>query len=438
MSAARLLRFGIRAVAGFLVAATLVGCSTPDQAGDSATAAATPETVAESAASASETKPAVPGVTDKQILFGQSAAFSGPAEELGINMEFGIRAAFHEVNQPCPTLREGETQTRPCGGVHGRELALYSLDDAYEPEAAIANTLSLIENTRVFALIGAVGTPTSRSAVPVAFEAGVPYVAPFTGAELLRNKDLVNVINLRASYYQETEEMVERLTTDLGVTRIAVLYQDDSYGRAGYNGVRLALERRDMEMASIGVYTRNTTAVKAALLDIRRGDPEAVIMIGAYQPVAAFIAWGRHSGFDPIFMTVSFVGSNALAQELGPAGAGVFVTQVVPFPTDDSLPIVKDYLRAVRELSSWHDPSFVSLEGYLAGRLAIAGLERCGPEPTRSCFLDSLRNAGMIDLNGFPLLFGMEDNQGSDSVFLTMIGPDGTYQSVNTLREVER
>ena len=264
---------------------------------------------------------AAPGVTDDQILFGQSAAFSGPAVELGTNMEFGIRAAFHEVNQK--------------GGVHGRELVLLISDDAYEPEAAIANTRMLIEEHDVFALIGAVGTPTSRSAVPVAFEAGVPYIAPFTGAEFLRNSDLFNVVNMRASYYQETEEMVERLTIDLGITRIGVLYQDDSYGRAGFNGVRLALERRDMEMASIGVYTRNTTAVKAALLDLRRGNPEAVIMIGAYKPVAALILWARHIGLDPVFMTVSFVGSNALAEELGPGGVGVFVTQVVPFPTDD-------------------------------------------------------------------------------------------------------
>jgi ABC-type branched-subunit amino acid transport system substrate-binding protein len=398
---------------------SLAGCSSTPTEGEptDATVAATPETALQ------ESTSSIPGVTDSQVLFGQSAAFSGPAEELGTNMEFGIRAAFHEVNQK--------------GGVHGRELVLLIADDEYEPEAAIANTRILIEEHGVFALIGAVGTPTSRSAVPVAFEAGVPYIAPFTGAEFLRNADLFNVINLRASYYQETEEMVERLTTDLGITRIAVLYQDDSYGRAGYNGVRLALESRSMEMVSIGVYTRNTTAVKAALLDLRRGEPEAVIMIGAYKPVAALIKWARHTGMDPVFMTVSFVGSNALAQELGPDGEGVFVTQVVPFPTDDSIQIIKEYLRATRELSSWHDPSFVSLEGYLAGRLAIEGLERCGPDPTRQCFLESIRTAGLIDLNGFELNFeGMNDNQGSEAVFLSMIGEDGNYQSVSSLRDV--
>ncbi len=414
-------------VGGALAAAPFVAACATDSAEDGGEATAA-EAVTAPDAEASTTL-SVPGVTDTQVLFGQSAAFSGPAEELGKNMEFGIRAAFQEVNEP------GQVDTPR--GVHGRQLNLLSLDDAYEPEAAISNTRQLIQKHGVFALIGAVGTPTSRSAVPVAFEAGVPYIAPFTGAELLRNPDLVNVINLRASYYQETEEMVERLTTDLGVTRIAVLYQDDSYGRAGYNGVRLALEKRSMEMAAIGVYTRNTTAVKAALLDLRRGDPQAVIMIGAYQPVASLIKWARQTDFNPIFMTVSFVGSNALAQELGPDGAGVFVTQVVPFPTDSTLPIVKDYLRATREFSSWHEPGFVSLEGYLAGRLAIAALERAGPQPTRAGFLDSIRNTGMIDLSGFELLFG-EDNQGSDEVFLTMIGQDGTYQSVSSLREVER
>ena len=420
LSAAWLVRVGIRVLAGLVLVANLVGCSATSQDGEAAVAEPTPasETVAEVPQSTA------PGVTESQILFGQSAAFSGPAEELGKNMEFGIRAAFTEVNNR--------------GGVHGRRLELLPLDDKYEPELAISNTKELIEVHRVFALIGAVGTPTSRSAVPVAFEAGVPYIAPFTGAEILRNDELVNVINLRASYYQETEEMVERLTTDLGITRIGVLYQDDSYGRAGYNGVRIALEKRGMEMVSIGVYTRNTIAVRAALLDLRRGSPEAVIMIGAYTPVAALIKWARQIDMDPIFMTVSFVGSNALAEELGSDGEGVFVTQVVPFPTDRTIPIVKDYLNATRELSSWHDPGFVSLEGYLAGRLAIAALESCGPEPTRQCFLESVRSIGLIDLGGFELNYeGMNDNQGSDRVFLTMIDAEGNYQSVGTLRDVQ-
>ena len=368
-----------------------------------------------------------PGVFDDYILFGQSAAFSGPANELGINMRLGIKAAFHEANQN--------------GGVNGRQLELKFMDDAYEPEAAITNTKQLIED-RVFALIGAVGTPTSRSATPVAAEEGIPYVAPFTGAAFLRDPEWKNIVNLRASYNQETEEMVERLTQDLGIERIAVMYQDDSYGRAGYNGATSALARRGMEPVSVGLYPRNTLAVKTGLLDLRRGQPEAVIIIGAYQPVAALIAWARFIGLDPIFMTVSFVGSNALAEELNTtelrsAGAGVFVTQVVPFPTDTNLPIVQSYHRALLDFASAAEPGFVSFEGYLAGRLAIAALERCGRDVTRACFLDIIRNQNPIDLDGFQLRYGPGDNQGSDAVFLTVIGRDGAYHPISTLLEAE-
>ncbi len=363
----------------------------------------------------------VPGISDDTVLFGQSAAFSGPAQELGSNMHLGIRAAFQERNL--------------AGGVHGRQLELTALDDAYEPEAAVANTTRLISDN-VFALIGAVGTPTSRSAVPVALAAEVPYIAPFTGAAFLRDEQLTNVINVRASYYQETEEMVERLTTDLGITRIAVMYQDDSYGRAGYTGARQALERRSMEPVAIGVYPRNTISVKTALVDLQQGDPEAVIMIGAYKPVSTLVLWARHIGLDPVFMTVSFVGSNALARELGEMGEGVYVTQVVPFPSDDSIPIVRAYLDALDDYAPDAVPGFVSLEGYLAGLLAIAGLEACGRDIDRECFLDALHQPTLAEIGAFPVSFDIGDNQGSDAVFLTAIGSDGQYHPLERMAEV--
>lgn len=370
-----------------------------------------------------------PGVFEDRIRFGQSAAFSGPASELGIGMNVGIRAAFAEVNR--------------AGGVHHRLLELTTIDDTYEPELAIANTKQLIREESVFALIGAVGTPTSRSAVPVATEWGVPYVAPFTGAAFLRDTvESPTVVNLRASYNQETEEMVARLTTDLGIERIAVMYQDDSFGRAGYNGTIAALERRGMELAAEGLYPRNTTAVKTGLLDLRRGNPEAVILVGAYRPIAALIAWARHIGMDWEFITISFVGSNALAEELGrldPAGGKrVFVTQVVPFPHDDSIPGVAAYQRALAEYDPTAVPGFVSLEGYLAGRLAIAALESCGRELNRNCFLGSLHRAEYIDLDGFRLHYGENDNQGSNTVFLTMIGSDGNHVPITRLPDKGR
>lgn len=352
------------------------------------------------------------------VLFGQSAPLSGPAQQLGSDVRAGILAAFAEANRK--------------GGVHGRKLELLSLDDAYEPTSALTNTENLIEEHNVFALIGSVGTPTTVVAVPVAAEAGVPFIAPVTGAEFLRGDIWPTVINLRASYFQETREIVTRLVEDLGVERIAVLYQDDSYGRAGLNGVQAALKERGLEQVAVGVYTRNTTAVKTALLDLRAADPGAVVLIGAYSPVATAIQWARNIGMDAVFATVSFSGTNALVDAMGTQGQGVYVTQVVPFPSATS-PIARAYLAALQAHSRKSSPSFVSFEGYLAGRLAIAGLERMGPDLDRADFLRQVLQGPPIDLHGFRLSYDDGDNQGSDQVFLTVIGPGLGYEAVQKM-----
>ncbi len=360
-----------------------------------------------------------PGVFGDRILFGQSAAFEGPARELGRSMQAGILAAFKEINDQ--------------GGVHGRRLELKSLNDSYEPDKAIANTRQLIKDG-VFALIGAVGTPTSKAVVPVTEEEPIPYLAPMTGAEFLRDNAHHTVINLRASYYQETEEMVKRLTVDRDIKRIAILYQDDSFGRAGLRGVLRALEKRKLFAAGTGVFSRNTVAVKTALLDLKAVEPEAVIIVGPYRPTATFIKWARRLGMDStVFMTLSFVGSNALAKELGTEGHGVLVTQVVPFPAGDTMPVSASYRAALKAYDPSIAPGFISFEGYLAGRLTIYVLQQCGKTVNRDCIHSVLRRGNNIDLDGFILRFDRYDNQGSDRVFLTAIGADGRYLPLATL-----
>lgn len=364
--------------------------------------------------------PARAASDQETIVFGQSAALTGPARELGIGMRLGLLAAFSEVNRK--------------GGVHGHQLQLESLDDRYEPEAAIANTRALIEEHKVFALIGAVGTPTSKSAQPVSTEAGVPYIAPFTGAEFLRDaKKRPNVVNVRASYYQETEEMAVRLNEDLGINRISIFYQNDSFGQAGLNGLRQAVNRHGLTLIEEVYYTRNTEAVKIALLDLRRANAEAVVIVGAYKPAATMIRWARRLNFNPYFINISFIGSAALAKALGPDGTGVYVTQVVPFPRDTTLPIVAQYQEALQAIDTRSKPNFVSLEGYLAGRIAIEGLQLAGPTPTRKSFLQALVRAGDIDLGGFRLRYGVDDNQGSDRVYLTRIDNKGRFQAVDKM-----
>ena len=295
-------------------------------------------------------------------------------------------------------------------------------------------TFFLVKHLQVFGLIGAVGTPTSLAAFPIVREAEVPFIGPFTGANFLRSGSALDtVINYRASYYQETERMVQSLTL-AGITRVAVLYQNDTYGRDGLDGVVQALKRRNREPVSSGYYMRNTTAVKRAVFQIAEARPQAVIIIGAYAPAAEAIKRLRNElEPDPVFMAVSFVGSEALSEELGDSGAGVYVTQVTPLPDNQNSQVVRNYRAALSAYAPDAEPGFVSLEGYLTGRMAIAGLELCGRDLTRSCFLTALRNAQTISIDDIRLRFGIGDNQGSDKVRLTVLGDDGNYREVSSI-----
>ncbi len=358
------------------------------------------------------------GVSSSKIVFGQVAALTGPAQDLGQGMRQGILAAFDDPNRH--------------GGISGRTLELKSVDDGYEPEKTVAATKQILDDDKVFAMIGAVGTPTSKASQPLATEAKVPFIGPFTGAEFLRNPFDRYVINMRASYFEETEAWIEHLTRDLGITRIAILYQDDSFGLAGLEGVQRALAKRKMSLVASGSFKRNTTAVKSALLDIMKGNPEAVVTVGPYKPVAEFIKVAHQIKFNSVFVAISFVGSDSLAKELGNDGAGVIVSQVVPFPWDVSLPVVASYQTALVADDANAKPGFVSLEGYLTGRLTVEALKRIDGEPTREKLLNAIYGAP-FDLGGLTLSYGPERNQGSDQVFFTVLQADGSFKPVTRL-----
>ena len=334
------------------------------------------------------------GVSSDTILFGQAAALEGPSSALGQGMRHGILAAFEEINAK--------------GGIHGRKLKLVSRDDGYDPDRSVVQTIKLIEQDKVFALIGAVGTPTAVATVPISSARNVPFIGPFTGAEFLRAPHLQNVVNIRASYSAEAEAWIKHLTEDLHFRKIAIFYQDDSFGRDGLAGVKRALEKRGLELTAEGTFERNTRAVGAALRTLKRAEPEAVVMVGTYEPCAEFIKLAHRRDFHPTFVNISFVGANALAKELGADGNGVIVSQVVPFPWDASLKVVADYQAAEKALDPRPTPDFVSLEGYLAGRLAAAALEMTGPNPTREDLLRVINEVGRFDIGGNVMTFGAE------------------------------
>lgn len=365
-------------------------------------------------ASAGET-----GVSPDRILFGQAAALAGPSSALGQGMRQGILAAFAEINAK--------------GGVHGRKLELISRDDGYDPDRSAVQTAKLIEQDKVFALIGAVGTPTTAATVPIAQAMNVPFIGPFSGAAFLRAPNLHNVVNIRASYAAEAEAWIKHLTEDLHVRSIAIFYQDDVFGRDGLAGVKAALDKRNMELVAEGTFERNTRAVGSAMRTLKRAEPEAVVMVGTYGPCAEFIKLAHRAGFNPIFVNISFVGASALAKELGPEGKGVIVSQVVPFPWDASVKVVADYQAAEQSLDPNLKPDFISLEGYLSGRLVAAALEMAGPDPARAQVLRLINDVGRFDISGDIMTFGRKTQEVPPKVFLTVIQPDGTFKAVEKL-----
>jgi len=348
------------------------------------------------------------GISDSTITLGQSSALSGPAKDLGTNIRAGMEAYFAKINTT--------------GGINGREIKLISKDDGYEPDRAIKNTKELIEDDKVFLLIGEVGTPTSQAVVPIAEKAKVPFFGPFTGAEFLRNPFKKYVINVRGSYYQEMEKLAEYLVDKKGLKKIACFYQNDGYGQAGLNGIKNALKKRGLELVETGTYERNTVAVKGGLLKIRKAKPEAVIMVGAYKPCAEFIKLAKKVGMnDTVYCNISFVGTNSLTQELGASGNGSIISQVVNFPYDQSVPIVKEYTEAMQKFQPGVSLGFVSLEGYMVGKLFSMAAQSVKGSLTRESFIQAIDNTKTFDLGGVSLQFGPDDHQGMDDIFLTII-----------------
>jgi branched-chain amino acid transport system substrate-binding protein len=351
------------------------------------------------------------GVTDAEIKVGQFAAQTGPAAELGKRMQLGILAHFNSVNAT--------------GGINGRTLKLVSRDDGYEPEKAAAAVKALIEEDKVFALIGSVGTPTTLAAVPAINAAGIPLIGPFTGAQALREPFNRNLFHVRASYFDETERIVQHLST-VGITKIAIFYQNDSYGKAGLEGVMRALTKRNLKPAASVTVERNSVDVAAPLAEILKAAPEAVIQISAYKSCAALIKQARAKAYGGQFFNVSFVGSKALAEELGDAGAGVTISQVVPFPYTPSSAIVREYQQRMME-TGHKDFDFSSMEGFLAAKVFTEGLRRAGKNLTRESLMTALESMRDHNMGGFTVNYGPKSHEGSRFTDLTIIGRGGKF-----------
>ena len=347
--------------------------------------------------------------SERRIVIGQSAAFSGPAAQLGIQMNRGAKVYFDALNA--------------AGGVNGQTVELRTLDDGYEPDRCKANTDKFIKEG-VFGLFGYVGTPTCLAALPLVNESRTVFFGPFTGAESLREPFSKNIFHIRASYYDETALIVKQLTS-LNLNKIAVFYQNDAYGKAGLEGVVRALKTSNLAPVATGTVERNTVNVAQAVKDIVAAQPESVVQIGAYKAAAAFIREARKAGYGGTFYNVSFVGTQALADELGKEARVIMISQVMPSPISTTSPIAREYIEAVGKAGGDAVPNYSSMEGYLAAKVFTEGVKRAGRAPTREAFITAMESIQGTSLGGFHVAFGARDHVASHFVELSMLTEDG-------------
>ena len=369
-----------------------------------------------------------PGVTAQEVLLGSSLALKGHASFLGTQTFRGAMSYLNHINDQ--------------GGVHGRQIKVVAYDDSYDPPMCLANTQKLIIDDQVFALFCYVGTPTTVKVLPLIEEARIPLLGMFTGANAMREPFSRYLINVRASYYQETGAAVRHLVNDLALRKIAVFYQYDAYGFDGLTGTELALKSFNLAPVAGGSYNRGTLDVEDGLNKIMASGAEAVAMIGTYDPCAKFIRLAHERGFRPAFYLVSFVGADELARRLeNQQGITVLMSQVVPPPDrHDPSPLLTGEVGYVTLLKRYYpddQPNFVGFEGFINARVLVEGLQRAGADLTREGFIhaiESIRDLSLgLDIN---MAFSSSDHQGLDRVYFTQL-ENGQFSLIKDWADVK-
>ncbi len=354
----------------------------------------------------------VNGVNDKEVLIGSSLPLGGHASYLGTQIKNGALSYINKINGS--------------GGIFGRKIRLITLDDEYDPPKCLVNTQDLIIKEKVFSLFCYVGTPTTEKILPMIEEADVPIVGIFTGANSLRDPKYKNIINIRASYYQETAAAVKYFIENRKLKNFAVFYQYDAYGFDGLRGTEIALKAYDQVPVATGKYIRGTLDIDDGLTKILKSNAEAVFLIGTYAPCAKFIIESKKRGFKGLFYNLSFVGAKALLEKTGVYGEDVIVSQVVPPPdfSPDSSTLwgVQEYKKDLKKHFPLDNPNFVSLEGYINAKVLVEGLKRAGKDLTKDKFIKAIESIKNYDLGiQSNLTFNKNDHQGLDRVYFTRI-----------------
>jgi branched-chain amino acid transport system substrate-binding protein len=356
----------------------------------------------------SSTSAETPGVTESSILIGSCSALDGPAHVLGRQTVLGASAYLHMINDE--------------GGVFGRKIQLQAFDDSYDPERAPA-CFKRMTKEGVFALGFFVGTPTAKVYVPMAQEEKIPVVGLFTGAQMLYEPLKREIINVRASYYDETREQIDKLW-EQNIRKIGVVYQDDPFGKAVLDGVKLALQKHNAVPVGVGTFAHASLDVEAGLREVMAAHPQAIVMVGPYASAAAIVKQAHASSWRPQFLTVSFVGTEEFIKEAGADAEGTIITQVMPPYDRMDYPTVALYRKCLSKYSPGEAPTFVSFEGFVDAMVVIEGLKRAGKDVTRERFISAIESIHEMNFGLGPRLvlnYSASDHKGFDNVYPTIV-----------------
>lgn len=340
----------------------------------------------------------------RNIVLGASLPKTGIIKEWGNSVLSGANSYFKYTNDN--------------NIIKNKKIHLVSYDDKYEPELTKINTNKLINEDKIFALFGFVGTPTVKKILPELEDSKIPFLAPFTGASFLREINLPNIINIRSNYFQEIEEIINYLYTNKNFKKFAVFYQNDDYGEEGYTALLEILKKKNLTLAAEGSYKRNTLSIAHALNEIKYSNPEAIIMVGAYKANALFIKKARQekSLKDTLFATISFGDANAMIKELKNDSKNLLFSQVVPSYSDTSIPVIKEYQEVYKKYYPKNEFSFISLEAYLGAKIVVNAINNIDGSITKNKFLESMKTLEKNTLDGIDIKF--KNNQLLNKTYL--------------------
>lgn len=350
------------------------------------------------------------GVTDNSIKIGMSGPFSGANGAYGDEMRTVIGLYFDQVNA--------------AGGVHGRKLELVAKDDGYETDRAVANTKALLQEDKVFALTGYYGSSPTTASMQVFSAAETPLVGTISGADSLRTPVNRYMFHVRASYADETEAIVKQLVS-IGMTNIGVFYQNDGFGKSGLDGVTAALQKHKLAPSVVATVERNSTDVDAAVAAFVKAAPQAIVMVTLYKPTIAFVRKLKEADRHPFLATLSPVGADILGKELGDGARGIMISQVMPFPWDDTRPIVRDYQKMMKKYKKSEPPSYYGIEAYIGASVLVDAIKMAGRDLTREKLVEALETMREFNVGGYPVSYSGASHNGSKYVEITVIGSKG-------------